>query len=270
MMDDDQLSESKIAMPLMVQALVDGELDPTTARRIENLIAADPAFAAQRDSLLALKAAIKRVPQPEINSALRMKIAGIGSPVQPANTATLLPFSARLASRSYDWRALAASIAVTAVLASGVTRLLNLNSSPDSFTMAIADDHRRSLLAASPFDVASSDRHTVKPWLDAKLGVSPPAPDLAAQGFSLAGGRVEVVSDKPIPTLVYRHHEHLISLVAEPRHDGSVSEPIDQSVAGFSVVKWSDGAFAYWAISDTEWPDLNDFVAQFRAAANPK
>ena len=49
--------------------------------------------------------------------------------------------------------------------------------------MAVASGHRRSLLATSPVDVVSSDRHTVKPWLDARLGLSPPAPDLAKEGF---------------------------------------------------------------------------------------
>ena len=34
-------------------------------------------------------------------------------------------------------------------------------------------------------------------------------------------------------------------------------------------MKWSDGAFAYWAISDIERPELDTFVARFRSAVAP-
>ncbi|TIT27809.1 MAG: anti-sigma factor, partial [Mesorhizobium sp.] len=164
-------------------------------------------------------------------------------------------------------RALAASIVISAVLASGATQWLMFNGASDSFAAAVASGHRRSLLAASPIDIVSSDRHTVKPWLDARIGVSPPAPDLAQDGYALIGGRVEVIADRPVPALVYRHREHLITLVAEPQQGGSVSQPEDLSSGGFSLVHWSDGAFSYWAISDMERPELDDFVARFRKAA---
>jgi anti-sigma factor RsiW len=180
------------------------------------------------------------------------------------------PSQARPARRrfgSFEWRSLAASIVVTAVLASGATQWLMTSNAPDSFAEAVAGGHRRSLLAASPFDIASSDRHTVKPWLDARIGVSPPAPDLAADGYALVGGRVEVIADRPVPALVYRHREHLITLVAAPQDKGSATAPTDLSAGGFSMVRWSDGAFSYWAISDMERPELDDFAARFRAAA---
>ncbi len=256
---------------LMIQALVDGELDDTAARDVEARIAADPALAAQRDSLITLKAAIKRMPQPPVSDTFKAKISAIAS-VHGQMAAKPLQKSRSfwpIFSRSYGWQAVAASIVITAVLSGSIMRLAMLGAAPDSFTLAIADDHRRSLLAASPFDVASSDRHTVKPYLDAKLGLSPPAPDLAAQGFALAGGRVEVVAERPVPVLIYRHHEHLISLVAIPNQNTAKSEPVDLPYGGFSMVKWSDGAFSYWAISDTEWTDLNIFVGQFRAATAP-
>ena len=168
---------------------------------------------------------------------------------------------------SFDWRAMAASIVMTAVLASGATQWVMFNAASDSVAAEIAGDHRRSLLAASPIDIVSSDRHTVKPWLDARIGVSPPAPDLAQDGYALIGGRVEVIADRPVPALVYRHREHLITLVAEPQQGGSTSQPEDLSSGGFSLVHWSDGAFSYWAISDMERPELDDFVARFRKAA---
>ena len=72
---------------------------------------------------------------------------------------------------------------------------------------------------------------------------------------------------RPVPALVYRHREHLITLVAEPQQGGRTTQPDDLSSGGFSMVHWSDGAFSYWAISDMERPELDDFVARFRKAA---
>jgi anti-sigma factor RsiW len=106
-----------------------------------------------------------------------------------------------------------------------------------------------------------------------RIGVSPPAPDMAKDGYALLGGRVEVIGDRPMPALVYRHHEHLITLVAAPRQNEAKSVPAadDLSAGGFLLVHWTDDAFSYWAISDAERPALDDFVARFRAAiiANP-
>jgi anti-sigma factor RsiW len=175
---------------------------------------------------------------------------------------------------SFDWRQMAASIALTAVLASGATQwLTTADNGSESFAVAVANGHRRSLLAATPVDIVSSDRHTVKPWLDARIGVSPAAPDMAKDGYALLGGRVEVIGDRPMPALVYRHHEHLITLVAAPRQNEAKSVPVadDLSAGGFLLVHWTDDAFSYWAISDAERPALDDFVTRFRAAvlANP-
>jgi len=76
------------------------------------------------------------------------------------------------------------------------------------------------------------------------------------------------VGDRPLPALVYRHHEHLITVVAEPQAGDTapVTVAVDLSAGGFSLVHWTDGAFSYWAISDTERPELDDFVVRFRAA----
>ncbi|TJW67025.1 MAG: hypothetical protein E5V92_35895, partial [Mesorhizobium sp.] len=93
--------------------------------------------------------------------------------------------------------------------------------------------------------------------------------DMAKDGYALLGGRVEVIGDRPVPALVYRHHEHLITLVAAPRQNEAKSVPVadDLSAGGFLLVHWTDGAFSYWAISDAERQALDDFVARFRAAA---
>lgn len=297
MTHDDGLPNDPEGITLMIHALVDGELDAAAALAVERRIAADPKLAAEHARIIALQGAVGRLPRPDVSDAFRARIAAIAAPAVQAQAEepqrgapSALPglisiagggqrrdagtrpsqMRARPGARrfgSFDWRAMAASIMISAVLASGATQWVMFSAAEDGFAAAVASGHRRSLLAASPIDIVSSDRHTVKPWLDARIGVSPPAPDLVQDGYALIGGRVEVISDRPVPALVYRHREHLITLVAEPQQGGKITQPDDLSSGGFSMVHWSDGAFSYWAISDMERPELDDFVARFRKAA---
>jgi anti-sigma factor RsiW len=245
---------------LILQALADGELDAATALDMERRIAADADLAHRYETVLAVKNAVQRLPRPTVSDAFRIRIAGL-----PGNRAEQKPPPARVETRT-DRRALAASIIISALLASSATYLATAPSSQDEVASLITADHRRSLLAASPVDVASSDRHTVKPWLASRLGVSPPAPDLAAQGFALIGGRVEVLGERAVPALAYRHREHLITLIAIPETDGQTRAPEFLASGGFGLVRWSGNGFAYWAISDTERAQLEAFVDAFRAA----
>jgi len=290
---EDGLPQDPQDMKLMIHALVDGELDAAAALAVERRMAADPDLAAEHARLVALRGALANVQRPAVSDDFLARIAAIAevkgadeaaqpdaagaeAPAQPQQQqGKVIEMRPRAARRfaSFDWRQMAASIVLTAFLASGATQWLMVDNAPDSFAVAVANGHRRSLLAATPVDIVSSDRHTVKPWLDGRLGVSPAAPDMAKDGYALVGGRVEVIGDKPMPALVYRHHEHLITLVAAPRQNEAKSMPVadDLSAGGFFLVHWTDDAFSYWAISDADRQALDDFVARFRAAviANP-
>jgi anti-sigma factor RsiW len=119
--------------------------------------------------------------------------------------------------------------------------------------------HIRSQLAPQPFDVASSDRHTVKPWFTSRLPESPQMPDLAAQGFVLVGGRIDVVGHAPVATIVYKHAKHTVSVTTLPPGQ-SVS---DQAIAGYNVRSWSDAECTYIAVSDISPEDLASFERAF-------
>lgn len=258
----DALPTNPTDLRLLVQALADGELDAATSLALERRMAEDPALAAEYARITALQAAIGRLPRPQVSDQFRARIAALAG----EGKAAARPAKPRFG--TYDWRALAASILVTAVVASGTTYWATMRSGQDQFVADIASSYQRSLLSASPVDVASSDSHTVKPWLDAKVGMSPPTVDLSKEGYVLLGGRVEVIGNKPMPALVYRLRKHLITVVAAPQEPGTAPTPVakDVSAGGFSIVHWTDGAFSYWAISDIARSELQDFVTRFRAA----
>ena len=175
-------------------------------------------------------------------------------------------------SRALSFKQLAASMVLAAAVASAATVLALRPGRTDIDIAGVLAGHQRALLAAAPFDVASTDRHTVKPWFDQRLAVSPKVPDIAAAGFDLAGGRVDIVAGKAVPVMVYKRREHLVSLVAVPRagsHDDD-APPARQTRDGHLVLGWRGEDFSYYAVSDVAAAELEAFASAWRTAARTK
>jgi anti-sigma factor RsiW len=170
----------------------------------------------------------------------------------------------RFAQTQYSWRALAASIAVTAIVAGSSTSMLHSPQRSDSVRDGVIDAHIRSLMASQPIDVASSDRHTVKPWFNGRIPEAPRVVDLAKQDFPLVGGRIDVVGEVPVPTLVYRHAKHIISLTAVPASGRANSAPVQSAINGYNMDRWVEDGVTYWAVSDVAPADLEKFAELFR------
>jgi anti-sigma factor RsiW len=233
---------------LILQAYCDGELDPVTALAFERRMAGDAPLRARYDALMSLRRALRVLPQDEVPPDL---LARIESTVE----------SSPRRQRSWSWQALAASALIGAVLAGSITMSMNRYEARQQIVQQLVSSHIRSLLAPQPFDIASSDRHTVKPWFSTHVPESPQVVDLASQGFPLAGGRVDVIGRDPVATMVYKHAAHVISVIALPP---SQQVPSD-AIAGYNVRSWRDGDFTYVAISDITGDDLAAFERAFVA-----
>src|SRR5260370_16611627 len=105
----------------------------------------------------------------------------------------------RLTRRSWSFQALAAAAVFGAVISSSVMLTMERYDLREDVARQVVAGHIRGQLATQPFDIASSDRHTVKPWFTSRLPESPQVPDLAAQAFLLLGGRVDFVGHDPLP-----------------------------------------------------------------------
>jgi anti-sigma factor RsiW len=75
-----------------------------------------------------------------------------------------------------------------------------------------------------------------------------------------------VIGRTPVPTLVYRRRQHLISLMALPSNQSPIEIPSERTIAGYHMVTWIEGGVTYWAVSDVALADLEDFARAFRAA----
>ena len=237
---------------LLVHAYVDGELDPANMIAIEQRMAAEPRLAAEQARVVALRRALReRLPQEAAPPGLQARIrrtVGLSSAARAQPT----------------WLALAASVMLAIFVSSGGTWYALQSSADDGTAEAVIGGHLRALMAPQPIDVASSDRHTVKPWFNSRIPQAPRVVDLAQEGFPLVGGRVDVVGRTPVPSLVYSRRQHVISLTAIPDASAAIDKP--QSVRGYNVIAWTADGATYWAVSDLNPDELQTFARLFRAA----
>jgi anti-sigma factor RsiW len=137
---------------------------------------------------------------------------------------------------------------------------------PDPLSLVV-DAHVRSLQAGHLEDVASTDRHTVKPWFEGKLDFAPPVKDLADRQFPLTGGRLDVMEGRPVAAMVYRHGTHPINLLAWPAPSSPDRDPVTEDARGFTAIHWVQNGMTLWAVSDLERSQLEEFVRLWRAAS---
>jgi len=233
----------------LLDPYLDNELGPAESADLQAHLASCPAcgrLLADRESLGRL---VRRTPYYPAPDHLRVKI------LKATNTRPR--FSPR-------FLALAALLALAVSLggSAGIVRFARARHVAQT-TAFIADevvgDHVRALREAHLFDVRSSDQHTVKPWFLGKLDFSPPVADFSSVGFPLIGGRLDHVAGQPVAALVYQRRLHPINLFIRPAPDQTADRDA-RSIRGFQVRHWVRNGMSFWAVSDLNDAELDEFV----------
>jgi anti-sigma factor RsiW len=238
---------------------LDGELPSDEAREIDTHLATCPSCAREFGTLTEthriLSENLMRYRAPDVLKArIRGAAAGVPASREPARH------------RPAWWRQVAAGL-VIAIISSGVTyvavdRSVHGGAAADELLAS----HVRSLMPGHLTDVVSTEHHTVKPWFNGRVDVSPAVPNLDSAGFPLVGGRADYVRGRVVPVVVYARRQHMINVYGWAAVSADASPPNDLSRNGYHFATWRTGGIEYWAVSDLNAAELHTFVATFTAA----
>jgi anti-sigma factor RsiW len=235
----------------LLPAFADRQLDPVRRFFLSRHVARCPSCLMELEAMQSMSTAIRtNLPVHRAPPALAMRIGSAlprEAPPVVRNRPRRLDFAAT---------ALAGGLAGIA-LTFAVTRL---TPKMDPLAADVVADHVRSMMADHLTDVATSDRHTVKPWLSARLDLSPEVKDFAVQGYPLVGGRLDYVDGHRAAAIVYRRDQHVINLFAFVADDRGDSSPKQENRDGFNIIRWRMGGVTYVAISDVEAGQLMTFA----------
>jgi anti-sigma factor RsiW len=247
---------------LLVQAELDGELGAAEAASLAAHRAECPICQAAAVEFAQARALIRDdlyQPVPEDLRHRVMAAIAAAQPPRPAISATAMPTAPGWWRR---WWSNGASFGLGAACAAALAFLLVMPETPPGLTEQIVAGHVRALQPGHLQDVASEDRHTVKPWFDGRIDFAPPVKDLATMRFPLTGGRLDYLNGRPVAALVYQRDKHVIDLFVWPA--AGETSPQSAERQGYNIVHWSQNGMAFWAVSDVEAAQLKQFVADWR------
>jgi anti-sigma factor RsiW len=239
----------------MMSAYVDGELDVADTIRYESHLAKCPACTGACEKLMSLRTALKtHAVSYAASEQVRQRVLTALHENQARSNSV-----AKSTAWAWAWLNPAVAAVCSVAFAFALALYMRTPSESERLVQEIVASHYRSQLANHLVDVASSDRHTVKPWFNGKLDFSPPVIDLAAQGFPLIGGRLDYVNRRTVAALAYQRRLHIVNLFMWPDRTPGNSPPEARSLQGFHLLHWTDSEMAYWAISDMAPKELNTF-----------
>jgi anti-sigma factor RsiW len=247
---------------ILIHALIDNELDASHALEVEAHLATCPRCTAELVAYRQMREAMDKTNlRYSAPASLRQRLDEVLP--KPADApSNVVP----LTSRRSLLRGFAMGSAMSALAATLLVAVVVRHDDQQMIESEIVSSHLRSLQPGHLIDVVSTDQHTVKPWFNGKLDVSPPVIDLTAQGFTLIGGRLDYVDARAIGAVVYKRRAHVINLFVAQTSNAARKPAKIEAIQGFNIRRWSDRGLNYWAVSDIGADELGEFGEKFEAA----
>jgi anti-sigma factor RsiW len=231
----------------LLDAYVDNELDLPASAEVSEHVEGCPACQGRLDELESIRRLVQSLPYYTAPERLRTAVAA--KPLRWRVTSRMLTLAATIVM----------TVSVGAGLAIRAVRSQQGVEVTASVAEAVVESHVRALMGDHLLDVPSSDQHTVKPWFVGRLDFSPPVTDLGTVGFPLVGGRLDYIAGQPVAAVIYERRQHTINLFVWPASDTRAA--IDaRSIHGFQVRHWIRSGMSFWAVSDLNDQELDEFV----------
>lgn len=257
---------------VLIHAYLDGEMDVQQTLAFEQRLAADARLRERAGELRDVSAAIRETAQYYQAPAAIMEMLARSAMHAPPAAASRAPRASggwvagtvRVLGALLDWRPAFAPVLGFAAVAVVATNMLLVRVADETrLEEELVSSHVRAMLMERPVDVLSSDHHTVKPYLSARLDFSPPVREITLPGAQFVGGRVDYIAGRRVAVLVYRQGNHLVDDYVWPA-PGARGGAHTRVVNGFRVAEWSDDGMAHRLVSDVGEAELEAIVRNLR------
>jgi len=244
-----------------IDAYADGELSAEEARALGEHLRGCASCVASVASQIQLKGSVARAGKRYAPRAeFRARMARQFGPREPRPV------------RMQGWLPWLVAVAAVALAAVVVGHRALRSARPEAFA-EIVDMHVATLASTNPVDVASSDRHTVKPWFAGKIPFTFNLPEPANSPFTLLGGRVTYLDQAPGAELLFQVRGHKLSvLIFEDRPEfrrAFGSGDFSGKYLAFNLGTWSEAGLRYFIVTDASPEDVRALRTAFRQAAGP-
>lgn len=157
------------------------------------------------------------------------------------------------------WKWGFAAVCVALMVAISAALFMKQRESNPMLAMLV-DQHIIASSSTHPFDVLSSDRHTVKPWFQGRIPFSFNLPDVENSGYTLLGGNLVYAQQSPVAQLVYQIRQHRISVFIFQPNGKNAGNPRDFT---FTTKSWLKDALQYYLVTDATPDEANRLASLF-------